>query len=65
MYKEAQKVIFDKAENLKDKQSFWFMHHWLYLKAYVQWFYREPAKGLQNTLIERKVVDIELIVGDS
>ena len=35
MYKEAQKVIFDKAENLKDKQLFWFMHHWLYLKAYV------------------------------
>ena len=64
MYKKAQKEVFDKAENPKDKQSFRFMHCWLYLKVYSQWFYREHARGLQNTRNKRRVVDIELTVGE-
>ena len=30
MFNEAQKTIFDKVRNPKDKQSFRFMHCWLY-----------------------------------
>jgi hypothetical protein len=64
MYKEAQKTIFDKAGNPKDKQPFRFMHCWLYLKDYPQWFYIDPARGVQNTPNKRRAVDIDLTVGE-
>ena len=64
MYKEAQKTIFDKAGNPKDKQAFRFMHCWLYLKDYPQWFYRDPARGVQNTPNKRRAVDIDLTMGE-
>ena len=64
MYNEVQKTIFDKAGNAKDKQPFQFMHFWLYLKDTPQWFYIDPTSGVQNTLNKRKIVDIDLKVGE-
>jgi hypothetical protein len=60
----SAKAIFDKAGNPKDNQPFRFMHCWLYLNDYAQWFYRDPARGVQNTHNKRRAVDIDLIVGE-
>ena len=64
MYKEAQKTIFDNAGNLRDKQPFRFMHCWLYLKDNLQWFYRDPARGVQNSPNKRRAFDIDLTIGE-
>ena len=50
--------------NPKDKQPFRFMHCWLYLKDYPQWFSRDPTRGVKNTPNKRRVVDIYLTVGE-
>lgn len=64
MFKEFHKTIFDKIGNPKDKQSYRFIHYWLNLKVYVQWFYRVDAKGLQNTPNKHRAVDIDFIVDE-
>ena len=64
MFKEALKTIFYIAKNLKGKQSFRFMHSWLYLKDYSQWFYGDPARELHNVPNKCKVVDIDLTVDE-
>ena len=64
MYKEAQKTIFDQIGNPKNKQPFRFMHCWLYLNDYPQWFYRDPARGVQNTHNKCKAVGIDLTMDE-
>ena len=41
------------------------MHCWLYLKDYPQWFYRDPARGVQITHNKRRAIDIDLTMGES
>jgi hypothetical protein len=52
MYEEAQKTMFGKFENPKDKQSFRFMHCKLYLKANLERFYGELAIDTSYVLLK-------------